>query len=258
MSTIIDKEGTNLKKISAIILVVMLVAGWSRWGAKEEAIPPSSEIEVLESALSAARAQPLRGELHAWAEINGDGSLLELESAVAVIVKEFGLNRQEYDINSRSNGQYAYAHMEGDLADGVLKVTATSVAMETTVEVSIFQNRAEGLGLHVSRLKTAFTLLGEEGKNVKITTCLEGTLNARLKDSDKLNFVYVVFNSINAIYRGAVEAKGISLWSGWSPLISDAVDAGGKQVNFCLSLRWDADVCKNIIRVATPVMPSSY
>ncbi len=247
-----------MKKISAIILVVMLVAGWSRWGAKEEAPPPCSEIEVLELALSAAEAQPLGGELHAWAEINGDRSLLELEAIVAAFAKEFGLNRQEYDINSRSNGQYAYANMGGDLADGTLRVTATSLATQTTVEVSVFQSKAEGLGLNVSRLKTAYTFLGEEGKNVKIITCLEGTLDARLIVSDKLNFAYVVFNSINAKYRGAVEAKGISLWSGWSPLIPGAVDAGGKQVNFCLSLRWDADACKNIIRVATPVMPSSY
>lgn len=248
-----------MKKISAIILVIMLVAGWSRWGAKDESLPPCTEIELLETALSAAGAQPLRGELHAWAEISGGSSLLELEAVVAAIAKEFGLNRQEYDINSRSSGQYSYAHMEGDLVEGVLlRVTATLLAEETTVEVSIYQSKVEGMGTNVSRLKTAFASLGEEGKNVKITTCLEGTLNARLKDSDKLNLVYVIFNSINVTYRGAVEAKGISLWSGWSPLISDAVDAGGKQVNFCLSLRWDADACKNIIRVATPVMPSSY
>lgn len=247
-----------MKKLWAVILVFLVLTGWSRWGAKEEAPATSSEIELLSTALSAAGVQPLGGELHAWAKSRGESSLLELEAAVEAIVREFGLKRQEYDINSRSSGQYAYAQMEGDLGSGMLRVTATSLGPETTIEVDLYQCQVEDLAAKAYNLKKAFASLGEAGKDVKITTCLEGTLNARLKNSDKLNLVYVVFNSINATYRGAVEAKGISQWSGWTPLIPDAVDAGGKQVNFGLSLRWDADASKHILRVATPVLPSSY
>lgn len=246
-----------MKKVWAIILIFLVLAGWSRWEGQGEPLAACSETELLATALSAAGAQPMRGELHAWARSSGESSLLELEAAVADIAKGFGFNRQEFDINSRSSGQYAYAQMEGDLGTGVLRVTATSLYSETTVEVNLYQT-AEGLAPQVSRLTNAFAALGEAGEHVKITTCLEGPLNARLKSSDKLNLVYVVFDSLNAAYRGAIEANGISQWSGWSPLFSDAVDAGGKQVNFGLSLRWDADANKHILRVATPVLPSSY
>ena len=247
-----------MKKISAIILVFLVLAGWSRWGAKEEAPATSSEIELLSGALSAAGAQPLGGELHAWARSSGESSLLEIEATVEAMVREFGLKRQEYEINSRSSGQYTYAQMEGDLGSGVVRVTATSQGLETTIEVDLYQCPVEELAAKASCLKKAFATLGAAGKDVKITTCLEGTLNARLKNCDKLNLVYVVFNSIKANYRGAVEAKGVSQWSGWTPLIPDAVDAGGKLGNFGLSLRWEADASMHILRVATPVLPSSY
>lgn len=247
-----------MKKLSLLLFIVMLVAGWSRLGMGERTRPPHTDIELLQTALSAAGAESQGGELHAWAQISqGYYSLLQTEGAVATISEALGLNRHEYEINTRSTGQFTCASMECNLPDGaLLRLTVSSLA-NTTAEVSIFLSN-ENMESYFSRLKAAFAAAGAEGKDLKITSCLEGSVDARLRDSEKMNIAYTVFQATDAVYRGAIETHGISQWSGWSPLFASSADTGEKQVNVCISLRWDADSAKTIIRVATPVLPSSY
>lgn len=249
-----------MKKLSLLVLIVMLVAGWSRWGEEHKARPAHTDIELLHIALAAAGAQPQCAELHAWAQINDEYySLLQIEAAVESIAKELGLNRHEYDINSRSTGQYSCASMESNQSDGAfLRLTLNSLAEGTTAEVSIWLSKLEDMELCFSQIKAAFAAAGAKEESVKITSCLEGSLDARLRGSEKMNIVYTLFKSVEAIYRGAVDTKGVSQWSGWSTLFAGSASTGEKQVNFGVSLRWDVGSEKTIIRVATPVLPSSY
>lgn len=247
-----------MKKLGLLLLIVMLVAGWSRWGVGEKARPPHTDIALLQTALSAAGAEPHGGELHAWAEISGDSySLLHTEAAAATIATAFGLNRHEYDINTRSTGRHICASMEGNLPDGAILRLAVNSLASTTAEVSLFLSN-ENMESYFTQLKAAFAAAGAEEENIKITSCLEGSLDARLRGSEKTNIIYTVFKATEAVYRGAIEAKGVSQWSGWSALFANSADTGEKKVNLCISLRWDADSAKTIIRVATPVLPSSY
>lgn len=248
-----------MKKLSWLLLIVLFVAGWSRWGVGQKNRPPLTDIELLHTALSAAGAEFQLGELQAWAPISEEYySLLQMEAAVANIAKAFDLNRHEYEINSRSTGQYSCASMECHLSDGTfLRLAVNSLAQGTTAEVSIILSN-ENMGYYFAHLKAAFAAAGAKGEDVKITSCLEGSLDARLRSSEQLNIVYTVFKATDVVYRGAIEANGVSQWSGWSTRFASSADTGEKQINFCISLRWDADSGKTIIRVATPVLPSSY
>lgn len=247
-----------MKKISLLLLIAVLVMGWSHWG-RELSVPlPLDELGLLQTALRATGAAPLTGELQAWVQVRREKcSLPQVEATLEGIASAFGLSRHEYDILTRSTGEYTWSSLDSALPDGgYLRLTVYSLGQATTAEVSIFNCPAQAMAQCHSQLKRALTLAGASGENVSITLCLEGSVNDRLRGGEKLNTVYSAFAAIGAIYRGAVEANGISQWSAWSNRLSAAVAAGEKQVNFGLSLYWDASAAKTVIRVATPVIPS--
>lgn len=246
-----------MKKLSLLVLITMLVVGWSQWGAGERASAPYKDIELLDLALTVAKAEPEGGKLLGRAKISGTNySVLQGEAAVETIAEALGLHRHEYEISTRSTGKYCWATMESDDGEGVLiELVIHSTAEETVAEVSIDLEEQKNTAMYCAALKTAFLTAGAEEAEIKITTCLEGSLNAKLRQSDSLDIVYKVFDANAVVYRGALENKRECQWYGWSALFAGAENVAGKQVNFGISLSWNAAGDRTYIRVATPVLP---
>lgn len=249
-----------MKKISFLVLIIVLVLGWSQWGSEKSAIEPHSDIQLLKEALSAAGLQPGGGEIHAWAQV-GDTyfSPVQAEAVIEAVAKDFGLNRYEYDISLRSTGDYGSASMECGLSDSdSLQIEVKSLPDRTTAEIICRQGTHDNLETRYYIIQTALAKAGAIPEKVNITSCLEGCINARLRSSEIQNIVYASFNAVTAEYRGAVESNSAAVWSGWSPFFTSSIDAGEKQVNFGISFRWDPESKKTIVWMATPVLPSIY
>jgi len=260
MSTIMYEEGIIVRKISFLVLIIFLILGWSQWGTNKSSIEPHSDIQLIKEALSAACLQPGGGEIHAWAQI-GDTffSPVQAEAVIEAVAKPFGLNRYEYDICLRSTGDYGSASMEYCLSDkDSLHIEVKSLRERTTAEIICRQSTHDNLETRYYIIQTALAKVGATPENVKITSCLEGFINARLRSSEIQNIVYSSFREVAAEYRGAIDANGAAVWSGWSPFFASSVDSGEKQVNFGISFRWDAESERTIVWMATPVLPSIY
>lgn len=248
-----------MKRLSMFALVIALILGWSHWGKSQE-LGATTDLELLQMALTAAEANVWVGELNVWAAASYQvDSLTEIEELLTTIAGALGLNRHQYDLDIYSNGALYWGETKLALPDGGdLSLFARSQGQETCIQVSICQCPPEQMETYSSGLKEVFATIGLASENVKLTTCLEGLLNARLRTSERLDLAYKVFAATEMVYRGAIEAKGIYQWFGWSPGFGTTAETEKGSVNFGISIRWDAVRGQTVIRVATPVLPSSY
>lgn len=249
-----------MKKIAAILVLLLLMFGWSVLGKAGTSMEDvsDSDIALLRRAFSAISAEAGGAEISGWAVIATHFySPREAEAAVEEMAKTFELNPAEYTIHLRSTGHYGYAVMEYTLSDNVsLRLQVQSLDEETRASVELVQNNFRNLDYNYQQVRDALERVG--GEDVKITSCLEGYMNARLGNGEKLNTVYAVFHALDAIYQEGVESHGVAVWSGWSSLFSQSVNTGRKDVNFGISLRWDNESGRTIVHIATPVLPGSY
>lgn len=251
-----------MKKVAAILALVILYVGWSLGGETQadsqgDAI---SDLALLSNAFAATSAASGRAEFHGWSVISSTYfSPREAEAAVEAMAEIFELNRNEYKIYLRSTGHYGYATMDFDLSETVrLRLQVQSLDNETVASIEVYQSNHRGLAATYQQIKQALQAVGAQEEDVKITSCLEGYFDARLRDSDKLNTVYSAFNSVEAVYQEGIDANGVTVWSGWSPLFAHSVSTGHKDVNFCIAFRWEGESKRTLVRIATPVLPGSY
>lgn len=248
-----------MKKIAVIILLLIVVFGWSIMGrAGSEPGAAGSDIDLLKRAFTTTAAEAANAEIVGWAVIAEDYySPREAEAAVIAMAEVFELNRNEYTVHLRSTGYYGYAVMDYDLSDSVsLRLQVQAVNDETIASVELRQGHHRCLEANYLLVKQALERAGAQ--DAKITSCLEGQLDARLRDSEKLNIAYAAFNAVDAVYQEGMESNGVAVWSGWSPLFEHSLNTGRKDVNFGIALRWDSGSRKTVIKVATPVLPGSY
>lgn len=249
-----------MKKIAVLLMLVLLYSGWLLGGENQVAsLGYQEDIKLLRQAFGATDANPSGAELYAWVKL-GDKyySPREAEEVVIVLAREFDLNRNEFDIQYRATGHYGYAIVDYDLTETVkLRIQVQSLDKETLASIEIKQQHHRDLEHTYNKVRQALQKQAPLGEEVKITSCLEGYLDVRLRDSEKLNMAYAAFNAVEANFQEGIDTSGVSSLSCWSPLFEQSTSIGHKEVNFGIAFR-TANNQRTIIRVATPVLPGSY
>jgi|SRR5690554_1778715 len=262
MSTIINGKGGEkiMKRLAFIFALVILYVAIAGGGQEASSAQGAETITLLKQAFATTAATPGGAELYGWAMVAEEYySPRQAEEAAAVMASAFELNRNEYKIQLRSTGYYGYAVLEYDLSQDVfLRIQVQSVDDETIASIELRQQHQRGLEKRVEQIQMALESLGIGEKDVKITSCLEGYLDARLGNSEKLNLVYTAFNSVDAEYREGMEEDGVAVWSGWSPQFEQSVSNNRGNINFGIAFRHESGSNKTMVRVATPVLPGSY
>lgn len=250
-----------MKKLVILLLLFLVFTGYSLGkGGETDPCVPQSDVELLGRAFSATGASMTGAEFYAWSVISPSYySPRQAEAAVEVMAQVFELNSDEYTILLRSTGHYGYATMVCDLSDSTtLRLQVQSLDQETVASIEVRQTNHRGLAVLHAQIQQALLALGVADEDVNITSCLEGNMDARLKDSDKLNIVYSAFKAVEAAYQEGLEVNGVQLWNGRSPLFSQTVSAKRRDVNFGIAFRPESANGRTIVRIATPVLPGSY
>lgn len=250
-----------MKKFAVVLVFVLIFISWSLAGeTKENTAVQEADLDLLGRAFAATGALAGNAELYAWSVISTTYySPRQAEAAVEAMAEVFELHRDEYTVFLRSTGHYGYAIMDYDLADSVtLRIQVQSLDKETVASIEIRQTNHRGLSSMYEKISQALLTQGVTSEDVNITSCLEGYMNARLRSSEILNTVYSTFKAVDAKYQEGVEANGVKLWNGWSPLFTQSVSSGHDEINFGIAFRPESGGQKTIVRIATPVLPGSY
>lgn len=249
------------KSVFWVGLLLILLAGtnvYSRARTGEEMA--TDDISLLQQALKATGARPVSAEIHGWCQIAPRYySPREMEKAVKQMAEVFEISPLELSIILRSTGQYGYAIADYPLtADISVRFQVQSVDSTTVAMVELCQSHQRELGYRWQQVHDAIATVNADAGQVKITSCLAGEVSARLRESDKLNLAYAAFNAVQAVYRQGAVAGGSDVWSGFSPLFSDAAETAREKISFSIAIKSNGDTSGSVVRVATPVLPGSY
>jgi hypothetical protein len=216
------------------------------------------EVAVLQRALAATGAKPGEAEFHGWTKVS-DRYMppRELEELVREMARAFELTEAELDIILRATGFYAYAVVDFKLTESIsLRIQAQALQNQTIASVEFRQGHQRDMAYNLERVREALKLVSGNG-DINITSCLVGTINGRVKNSEKLNIAAAAFVAVRGSYLEGIELNTLSVWTGWSPFLPEGIEFARQQINFSVSVGSDS-AGKTIIRVATPVIPGSY
>lgn len=247
-----------MKKIIAVLVLVLMAALWQQGSLTFWRPVSASETDVglLNHSLTATGAQPTRAIFNGWAPLSRASEPKEMQVIVGSIASELGLNPAIHEITLRSTGDYSYAVLEHEDETKWLRIQVQYVNNQSYASIDIRQKDQHNIEQVYQKLSDALETVKLSDGSVIITACLEGTLNARLREGEKLDLLYNAFNAADASYLKGTEIGGLTVWSGYSPRF--AFSAGGGEANLSLSLSYDDAIRQTVVRVATPVLPGSY
>ncbi|EOC99444.1 YwmB family TATA-box binding protein [Caldisalinibacter kiritimatiensis] len=265
----------KLKTITLIGLIIVLSIINFVWADKEKV----DSNEALKQAFVATKAEIL--ELN----INGSGKINDkyvdketLKDISNELIKELQVNgylanhNQLYDANNKDKPEYKIEIVESkDMVQLILwgkdkenrAITAIistykdsySNIEETDLVIDIVQDKIDRLNAVYNQIEKIFNKFNA---NTKITTCIVGTYDGKLKEKENLHIINEAIQVIKGKkIEGLVEPSLISI-SAYSPLIDDYIYTADKRMNLNIAMRYNEYEDKTYIWIGSPIIAVGY
>lgn len=127
---------------------------------------------------------------------------------------------------------------------------------ETDLVIDIVQNNSlTGLKDYCSKMKNIFNSFNCQ---TKISTCIIGTYDGKLKENEKLNIISKALKSIDGRkVEGLIDSRVISI-SAYSPEIEQYILTADKKMNINIALRYNEYENKTYLWIGTPIISVGY
>lgn len=127
---------------------------------------------------------------------------------------------------------------------------------ETTLFINLIKG---GKNFNISGIiERIESIFNKFSKSVEITTCIIGTIDGRLKDSDLKKAVNKTMKRVKGKVVEEYFDSSISSYTAFSPLIENFIFSGEKKVNLNLAIRYNEYDNKTYIWIGTPIITTGY
>lgn len=251
----------NRFRYGLILGMILVVIVWFAYEQRSAAEEP----EPLSAAMLATGAKAEELSVNGWARLPlQEADEAYLERVVTIAMDQLGFTPADYQVSRSQNRQQQIlrAEVTADHFHGVVAAKSirpvgsqqnSGVYVVINIETKPEQNR-ELLQWHA-----AITgILKNFGGSPRISSCLVGWLNGKLKDGD--------WNE--RLENGLAAAKGTAVdrtrytnfasYTGFSPAISDFLQVGSNKVNLNLAMRYSPYDDRTYVIVGSPVITREY
>lgn len=126
---------------------------------------------------------------------------------------------------------------------------------ETDLVIDVVQGYHIGLKSIIDKVRSIYSKFNV---NPKITTCIIGTFNGKLKEDEKIKKVSKALYSINGRkIEGFFDDSLVSI-SAYSPAIDEFIYTGSNKMNVNIALRYNDYEDKTYIWIGTPIIAVGY
>jgi len=225
----------------------------------------SQQAFTLEEAFCDSKADFESAEIVDWSVINREFMEFEdMEGKRDEILCYFGIDGQNFTTTKEFDDMYRIIISKGWInSDTFLQIILQSVLLPeeyekdpqtymviniTTTDIS----QVSQLGLQASGAIT------ENGGQSRITTCLTGTFNGKLNEVEKHEIIEAIMKKLQITNMEIVDDEHTLSLVGYSPLLQSGIIICGKEFNFNIAMRYNAEEGKTYIWMGSPVISLEY
>lgn len=241
-----------------IMLSVLVWCGYEQHSRAEEPEP-------LSAAMLATGANVEELSVNGWAKLPlKDADEAYLERVVVIAMEQLGFTPADYRISRSQNGQQQIlrADATADYFHGIVAaetIRSTGNKLDSgayvviTIETKPKQNREL---LHWRDTITG--ILKNFGGSPRISSCLVGWLNGKLKDGEWDQRLDNGFAAAKGVPVDKMKDTNFASYTGFSPAISDFLQVGSNKVNLNLAMRYSPYDDRTYVTVGSPVITREY
>ena len=249
------KKLFRLLLITGIIIILLIPIFGSARGKNEE-------IHILGNILEELDGEFLEGDINMGATILNE---LLNEEGLRSLGEDIGLKMelksQEVEcINEDNFNQLNIYGYDGDENPITIMMTSYLDTYNNIPETTLFVNlikRGKDFDINgiIERIEKIFD---EFQTPIDITTCIIGTIEGRIEYNDLESKMLNVMDKFGIKTVEKYIDGSIISYTGYTPLIDDAIFSGKKKVNVNLAARYNEDENKNYIWIGTPIITTGY
>lgn len=240
-----------------------------------------NEENVLVESFEITGAEPLEFNINASGKIMDKYiSKEELKNISKELIKQLNIQGSLIDSNQRyeigSTSKKIYYNMElvesGNNSQLVLwgkdknnravtvilatyKNSLTNKGQTDLVIDVVENNNLKGLE-EIERKMT--NIYSKFGFNTEITTCITGTFDGKLEESEKITIVNKVLQVVNGTKIEGLRDSSLISISAYSPMIDNFIYTGYRKMNINIALRYNEYEDKTYLWMGTPIIATGY
>ncbi len=194
------------------------------------------------------KVKELLGIVGEEVDINRDITDLEGQYYAKEVIYEEGFNQLSiygYNVNGNPITVIIASYLSPEISKG-----------ETTLFINLIK-REQNFSIN-GIIENIEEIFRDYGKPLEITTCIIGTIEGKLNESDLTRKVVKVMRRFKGKIVEEYIDTSIFSYTAYTPLIESSIFSGEKKVNLNLAIRYNEYEDKTYIWIGTPIITTGY
>lgn len=226
---------------------------------------PVNRREPLSAAMRAAGADVEEMSINGWAQLDNDKqSEEELEAMARTAMEQLGISAENYTLTHSKTRYQNMARAEA-VADYFHAVAVAEVIFprgekaqpEVYLVVNIETKPQKDSDMQEWHNKIT-GIMESFGGRPRISTCLVGWLDGKLRDEEWNIHLRNGFNAVNATVIDKVRSNDFASFTGFSPAITEHLRVGNKRINVNMAMRYSPYDDRTYVTIGSPVITREY
>lgn len=220
--------------------------------------------QPLSEAMKAVGAGMEEMSVNVWAKLPAAGQEdADLETIACQAMEQLGVGRGSYQISYNKTDVQRMVRTEA-IADYFHAVAIAEVISPNGTErpevylVILVETKPKSDTELAEWQDKIIAIVKNFGGTPRISTCLVGWLDGKLKDGEWHMRLRNGFNAVNATIIDKVMYDNFASYTGFSPGISDYIEVGGKHINLNMAMRYSPYDDRTYITIGSPVITREY
>lgn len=254
-------------RILKLVIMVAIISSYLCMFNRAENVPFVRQ-EQLGTAMAATGASLQEVSVNGWAKLpSAQLSDAQLKEIVQTCMAQLDIKPEDYKITANQTAQHSLIR-----ADTVgAKFRAVAIAQVVHIKDPMTGERQAEAYLVVNidgasqsdlvipdwRQKISAAINNFNG-SPRITTCLVGWLDGKLKDEDLGNNLNKAFKAVDADVVDTLSSANFVSYTGYSPAIDESLQYDGKKVNLNMAMRYSPQDNRTYVIIGSPVITKEY
>lgn len=221
--------------------------------------------EPLGAAMKAAGAGVEEMSVNAWTKLPNTGQgYPELEAMTRSAIEQLGIEAGNCQITRNQNeyqkmvrAEYIENYFRTVVISEVIFPNGNSEQAEAYMVVLV-ETKPHNEGELADWQQRISAVIKNFGGTPRISTCLVGWLDGKLKDGEDNTALKNGFKTINATIIDKVRYENFASYTGYAPAISDYLEVAGRKINVNMAMRYSPSDDRTYITIGSPVITREY